>query len=97
MDYRMLAVPSLILFCAGAFAQNAHEPGLAHSRLPGAETQGHFQFADHRAPASPLARLGQDAARAVTFKHRMSGNTLVNYGPPTPACKVDPTKPGCVR
>jgi hypothetical protein len=58
MDYRMLVVPGLILFCAGAFAQNAQESGVAHSRLPGAETQGHFQFADHHAAISPLGRLG---------------------------------------
>lgn len=98
MDYRLLAIPSLILFCAGACAQTATAPGASHPRLPGAEPQGHFQFADHHAPVSPWAgQLGQDAARALAIKHRAGGQTLVNYGPATPACKVDPTKPECAR
>ena len=96
MDYRRPLAFVLILFGAGAYAQSTAKPDSLSSRLPGSEAQSHFQFEHHDSVASRWpANLGQSVARIIAHKHKMGGDTLVQYSPPSPECKVRPSKPEC--
>jgi len=89
------------VFCAEACAQAPVAPDAWHPRLPGSETSGtrgqlHFHFKDGETPATQWMRdVGQGVARVLAQKYKVGDGTVVQYGPPGPACKAEPSKPGC--
>lgn len=96
MDSRTLLASLLLLSCVGAHAQSSAQSESSMPRLPGTEQSGHFRFDDHKTPALRLAaRVGQGAVRILALKSRMSSETVVHYGPPSPECKARPTESDC--
>jgi hypothetical protein len=76
-------------------------PGALHPQLPGGEKSGtaeqvHFHFRDGDQPVTQWMRgMGRGVAQVLANRHHMSDNTVVQYGPPSPACKAEPSKPEC--